>query len=213
MRRLAAALVLALPLAACSTHKAYLNPQFGSTTSAHRQVAILPFDVTISRVRLPKNLTPEDVDKMEREESLAVQGQLQTQLLQRAHQYTVQFQDVSRTNVLLAQAGLTGDSLHTRTKDEIAKLLGVDAVISGKIQRSKPMATGTAIVLRVLFGNFAPGNTNEVGVDLQLHNATDGSLLWNFNHTFGGSIGSSPERLGEALMGSIARHLPYRRET
>src|SRR4028119_475727 len=62
MRRLAMALVLALPLAACSTHKAYLNPQFGSTTSAHQQVAILPFDVTISRVRLPKNLTPVDGD-------------------------------------------------------------------------------------------------------------------------------------------------------
>ncbi len=141
MRRLAVALVLALPLAGCSTHQAYLNPQFGSTTSAHRQVAILPFDVTISRERLPKNLTSEDLTRMEREEGLAIQGQLHTQLLRRSAQYTVQFQDVARTNVMLERAGLTGDSLDTRTQDEIAKLLGVDAVISGKIRRSKPMAT------------------------------------------------------------------------
>jgi hypothetical protein len=204
-----APLVLILP--GCATHQAYLNPQFGATTSAHRTVAILPFHVTISRERLPKNLSAEDVARMEREEAFAVQTQLHTQLLRRADQYTVQFQDPSRTNVMLERAGVTYDSLGARTKDELAKLLGVDAVISGNVRRRKPMATGTAIALGVLFGGAFMGNTNEVGVDLQLHNGQDGALLWNFSHKFGGSIGSSPERLAEAMMGSIARRLPYRK--
>jgi hypothetical protein len=211
MRRPAVAVLVALSLSGCATHQAYLNPQFGTATAAHHTVAILPFQVTISRERLPKNLTSEDVARMEREEGFAVQTQLQTQLLRRSEQYTVQFQDVSRTNVLLERAGLTYDSLNTHTMDEIAKLLGVDAVISGHVHRSKPMATGTAIALGVLFGGMFMGNTNEVGVDLQLHNGQDGALLWTFSHKFGGSIGSNPERLAEAMMGSIAKRLPYRR--
>ncbi|MFL5542380.1 MAG: hypothetical protein ACJ8J0_25560 [Longimicrobiaceae bacterium] len=202
---------MALSLSGCATHQAYLNPQFASTTAAHRTVAILPFHVTISRERLPRNLTPEDVSRMEHEEAFAVQGQLYTQLLRRADRYTVQFQDVARTNVLLERAGITYDSLGARTPDEMAKLLGVDAVISGQVRRRKPMATGTAIALGVLFGGAFMGNTNEVGVDLQLHNGEDGALLWNFSHKFGGSIGSSPERLAEAMMSSIARRLPYRK--
>jgi hypothetical protein len=211
MRRTAVALLAAVSLSGCATHQAYLNPQFGSTTSAHRTVAILPFHVTISRERLPKNLSAEDVARMEREEGFAVQNQLQTQLLRRSAQYTVQFQDISRTNVLLERAGLTYDSLGTKTMDEIAKLLEVDAVISGRITRSKPMATGTAIAMGVLFGGMFMGNTNRVGVNLELHNGSDGALLWTFAHSFGGSIGSSPEGLAQAMMSSIARHLPYRR--
>lgn len=211
MRRLAVAVVLALPLAGCSTHQVYLSPEFGTATSSHQQVAILPFHVTISRERLPRNLTADDVARMEREEGLAVQTQLYTQLLRRSDRYTVAFQDVTRTNVLLERAGLNYDNMHARTREEIAQVLGVDAVISGRIQRSKPMATGTAIALGVLFGGAFMGNTNEVGVDLQLHNAANGAVLWTFSHKFGGSVGSSPERLAEAMMGSIARRLPYQR--
>lgn len=211
MRRLAVAFLLTLPLAGCATHQAYLNPQFGATTSAHRTVAILPFHVTISRERLARHLTPEDVARMEKEEGFAVQTQLHTQLLRRSDRYTVEFQDVARTNVLLERAGLNYDNLQSRTKEEIAQALGVNAVISGRIQRSKPMATGTAIAMGVLFGGLFMGNTNEVGVDLQLHDATNGALLWTFAHKFGGSIGSSPERLAEAMMGSVARRFPYQR--
>lgn len=211
MRKPAVLLLAALSLSGCATHQAYLNPQFGATTAAHHTVAILPFHVAISRVRMPKSLTAADLDRMEHEEGLAVQTQLQMQLLRRSERYTVQFQDVARTNALLARAGLTVDSLDSRTMEDIAKLLEVDAVISGRIERSKPMATGTAIALGVLFGAAFMGNTNRVGVNLQLHNGQDGALLWTFAHHFGGSIGSSPEGLAEAMMGSIAKRLPYRR--
>ena len=211
MRRLAAAVLLVLPLAACSTHKMYTSPQFSTVAADHRTVAVLPFYVSISRERLPRNLTPDDISRMEREESVAVQGQLYTNLLRRSDRYTVEFQDVARTNALLEQAGLTYDSLPGRTREQVAEVLGVDAVISGRIHRSKPMATGTAIALGVLFGGAFMGNTNEVSVDLQLHDGEAGMLLWNFSHKFGGTIGSTPERLAEAMMGPIARRFPYQR--
>lgn len=198
-----------LPLAACSTHKAYLNPQFSAVAAPHKEIAVLPFAVTISRERLPRHITPEEILKMEREEGRAVQVQLHQQLLQRSREYTVAFQDVARTNALLAQAGLQQDSLQTRTREEIARILGVDGIVSGTISRSKPMATGTAIALAVLFGGAFMGPTNQVSVDLSLHNGADGILLWTFSNKYSGSLGSTPERLAEAMVGSIARRLPY----
>jgi hypothetical protein len=41
----------------------------------------------------------------------------------------VSFQDVEKTNILLKKAGIA-DKLDEMTKDEVAKALGVDAVIS-----------------------------------------------------------------------------------
>lgn len=209
MRRLTMAILLTLPLAACSTHKVYLSPEFTPATATHRQIAVLPLQVSISRERLPKNLKPEDVERMEREEGLAMQAQLYNQLLRRSDRYTVAFQDVTRTNVLLERAGLNVDNLKTRTPDELARTLEVDAVISGRIQRSKPMAAGTAIALGVLLGPAFMGNTNQVNVDLELHNGSDGKVLWTYSDHFGGTIGSSPDKLADALMVGVARRFPY----
>jgi hypothetical protein len=209
MRKFAMAVLLALPLTACTTHEVYLHPQFIPTTATHREVAVLPLQVSISRDRLPKNLKPEDVERMEREEGLAMQAELYNQLLRRSDRYTVAFQDVTRTNVLLERAGLTIDNLNTRTPDELARSLEVDAVISGRIHRSKPMAAGTAIALGVLLGPAFMGNTNQVSVDLQLHNGSDGELLWTYSDHFGGSIGSSPDKLADALIVGVARRFPY----
>lgn len=210
MRRLAAAVLFVLPLAACTTHEVYLNPQFREATASHQQVAVLPFQVTIARQRLPKNLTEENITRMEREEGTEVQMQLYTQLLRRADRYTVTFQDVARTNVLLERAGLTYETLPSHTKEEITQVLGVDALITGYIQRSKPMSMGASLALGMLLGPAFMGNTNEVAVNLQVHNGGDGTLLWTFADTFGGNIVSNPDKLAGALMTSIARQFPYR---
>lgn len=43
--------------------------------------------------------------------------------------YTVKFQDVSKTNSLLKDAGISYADLRDKSKESLAKLLGVDAVI------------------------------------------------------------------------------------
>ena len=42
--------------------------------------------------------------------------------------------------------------LDSYTKDEIAQILGVDAVISGQIHRDKPMKAGAAVALAIFTG-------------------------------------------------------------
>src|SRR5262249_19600753 len=108
----------------------YLNPRFAELARDHKQLAILPFKVSIDLKHLPKNMTADMVRQSEKDEGLEFQKQLYSRLLQKSTDegYTVGFQDVDQTNALLSKAGFSPDSLGGHTKDEIAKTLGVDAL-------------------------------------------------------------------------------------
>ncbi len=110
----------------------------------------------------------------------------------------------------MAQYGITSDNISSYTKSDIAHKLGVDAVISGTIRRSKPMSSGSAIALGVLFGAW--GSTNRVDITINLHDGSNNVLLWKYDHQASGTIGSSPEELAKSLMNSISKQFPYRKE-
>ena len=150
-------------------------------------------------------------EKAELEESVAFQQQLYMRFLERHKkgEYTVDFQDVDKTNALLTQAGITSKNLGSYTKEELRKILGVDALISGTIHRSQPMSTGTAIVVGVLFGAW--GSTNKVDVAMNIHDAATGDLLWKYEHQASGSVGSSSEKLAASLMKNVSKKFPYKR--
>ena len=93
-------------------------------------------------------------------------------------------------------------------KSAICKLLGVDAVISGAVYREKPMSTGLAVGLGILFGAW--GSTNKVNANLNIHESTQGNLVWSYDHEASGSVGSSAEKLAESLMKSVSKKFPYK---
>ena len=98
------------------------------------------------------------------------------------------------------------EELRTALKEDLAKILGVDAVISGKIQREKPMSEGAAIALGVLIGFW--GSTNKVNIDLTIHDGATGELFWKYTHQISGSVGSSSEQLVKSFTRKIARNFP-----
>ena len=128
-------------LAACGP-TIYKAQDFATSTANHKIVALLPADVTIQlRPNERKKTTPEQLRETERKTGETIQDKMYSWFLKRSgkFKYTVTFQDVSRTNALLSQAGITYETINTKTKDELAKLLGVDAVISTKASMQKPM--------------------------------------------------------------------------
>ncbi len=197
---------------ACSTATIYTKPEFTTITDTHKSVAILPFIVNIDSKHQSKEFTLEVAKKSERDEALMFQQQIYSQFLKRQAQgkYTVEFQDADHTNTLLAQSGITYENISSYTKSDIAHKLGVDAVISGTIRRSKPISSGSAIALGVLFGTW--GSTNRVDITINLHNGSNNDLLWKYDHQASGSIGSSPEELAKSLMNSISKKFPYQKE-
>lgn len=199
-------IVLLFVFSSCAS--IYTSPEFSQVRRSHETVAILPFDVSIKAKRLPKGMTYEMLKEQEKDEAYVVQSTCYSIFLKRMHDYSVKFQDVDKTNALLAKHGIDYEKLRETSKDEIAEILGVDAVISGKVSRSQPMSVAGAIAVGVLLGAAAP--TNEVIVDFTIHNGIDSNLLWKYNHKVSGGLGSSSERLAEALMKSVSKKFPYK---
>ncbi len=191
--------------------KTYTTPGFEQFRQNHRTVAILPFQVNIDPKKLPKDFTPEMAKESEREEAYNIQQQLYMRFLERQKkdEYTITFQDVDKTVALLGKKGITNANIAVYTKTELRDILGVDALISGSINRTRPMSTGTAIALGLLVGFW--GNTNKVDVNLSIHDGASGDLMWKYEHKASGSVGSSSEELAKSLMKSISKKFPYKR--
>lgn len=195
-----------LLLTGCAT--VYTAEDFSTYQSQHKTTAILPYSVQIELKKLPEGVTQADLAKMEMDEGYVFQKVLYSQFLEQYSKgrYTVEFQDVDKTNTLLTRGGVNFDNMSSYTKDELATLLGVDSLISGNIRRDKPMSTGAAIASTLFFGF---GSTNKVHVNMAVHDGATGNLLWSYDHEASGGLGSSPEGLAKSLMDNISKKFPY----
>jgi len=152
-------------------------------------------------------MTIEMLKEMEKDEGFGTQALFYSRFLRNEANFNVSFQDVDKTNAVLAKNKLDFETLRTTDKEELARLLGVDAIISGKIQREKPMSEAAAIAVGVLIGFW--GATNKVNIDLTIHDGASGKLFWKYTHQLSGSVGSSSEQIVKAFTRKIARNFPY----
>lgn len=205
------AAAMIVPIIGCNTPKTYLAGGFENYQSAHRLVAILPFQVTIDPKKLPKDFSLEMAKEAEKDEAYNFQQQLYLRFLEKQEkgEYTVKFQDVDDTNARLGKAGINNENLANYTKAELKNILEVDALIAGTISRERPMSTGAAVVIGAIFGVW--GSTNKVNVGLNIHDASTGDLVWKYEHEASGSVGSSSEELAKSLMKSISKKFPYKK--
>ena len=89
--------------------------------------------------------------------------------------YTVSFQDIEKTNVLLKQAGVY-ESVDKILPDSLCKILGVDAVIKSSWSYSKTGSEAGAIASVVLLG-VAKGTASGQLV-MQIYDGKSGEMVW-----------------------------------
>lgn len=206
---LSAVLFLALLCTSCGP-SIYLANDFRSYAPNHKTVAILPADVTISmRPNQARNTSAEQMRTLQQQTALDFQSRIYAWLLRRQQQsrYTVDFQDVATTNALLRKANLTDQDMRTLAPQDLAKALGVDAVLTTSVRTSKPMSDGAAVAVGLLVGAW--GATNQANITVDIHEAAGGKLLWKYDYVAAGSVGSSPEGMVNALMRNASRKFPY----
>jgi hypothetical protein len=189
----------------------YQSKDLPSAVRTHKTVAILPAQVTVKlRPNEAKRMTADQLEDLQERTALDIQDKMHGWLLNRSDRfhYSVSFQDVSRTNARLREAGMDVGDLSASDRGEIAKALGVDAVIQSRLVMDKPMSDGAAVAIGLLVGAW--GSTNNVQSTINIHDGTSGNLLWKYDYQASGSVGSSTQGLVDALMRNATRHFPYK---
>ena len=188
----------------------YLAQDFRTYAPTHKVVAILPASVSIGmRPNQARNTSAEQLRTIQQQSALDFQSRIYAWLLRRQQQqhYTVDFQDAALTNSILRKANLTEQDMRTQSPQDLAKLLGVDAVLTTSVTTTKPMSDGAAVALGVLVGAWAA--TNQANITVNINDGSTGKLLWKYDFVAAGSLGSSPENMVNALMRNASRKFPY----
>jgi hypothetical protein len=209
MKKLLAISFAILGLTACGPH-IYKSQNFEGALAKHKTVAILPAEVTmLLRPNESKKMTPEQISEMAQKTGYDIQDKMQSWLLRRSDKfhYTVTFQDVTRTNARLKDAGIKYADLREKDRAEIAKILGVDAVMQSRVKMDKPMSDGAALAVGLLVGAW--GATNNVQTSININDGKSGDILWTYDYQAQGSVGSSSQNLVDALMRNASRKFPY----
>ena len=184
-------------------------PDFKDSLEKHRVVAILPFKATIAYKRMPKGFNLEGNNLEEKKLGVSMQQGMYTYLLRKGGKYTVTFQDVERTNILLKQAGVF-ENLDMMLPDSLAKILKVDAIIKCSYAYEKTGSEGGAIAKAILLGGG--GKTGSGALVMQINQGNSGELMWRFYKEMNENFSSSANEVMERMMRKVSRNFPYEKD-
>jgi hypothetical protein len=204
MRNLKLLFLAAITLIMSSCASVYHSPNAKQISSNHQKIAVIPPTVSIAA---RKRVDAAALQEQQETESLNFQKDMYSWLLTRKRRNKMQLNilDIETTNAKLAKAGYFNSQI--MTPNEIAELLEVDAILTSNYALSKPISEGAAVAISILAGVDAP--TNEARVTLEIHDKETKDMIWNYNHTLSGSIGTSSGNLVNALMRNASRKMPY----
>lgn len=218
--------VLVVSLAACGTHRnVYKSSDFEAKAYKHRTVAILPLKITQTG-HVSKKETTESIEAANEKWGYVFQESLLSYALRHTShnkkEPMISFQGTQQTNALLKEAGLDIDAMYSKTPEELAALLKVDAVIMTTLERDKNFSDGVAYglaagraVLNVLsrtapIGTGMYTNSSDINLNAYLYDGRDGKMLWKTFRKGGTDLPADVNGLVEHYSNWVARKLPYR---
>ena len=145
------------------------HPEFDEIAKNHKIIGIIPFKTSISlRPKQMKDITPEQLERMEKSEGESIQSAMYSWFLKRKKRgkLSVNIQNPATTNAKLKKAGITFENYETFTPDELAKILEIDSIIMGTFETNKPMSEGAFVALGLLIGFW--GTTNTATINLSI---------------------------------------------
>jgi hypothetical protein len=218
-------LVICLSLAACGTNRVvYQSPDFKEKAARHQTIAILPFHI-VQTGHVGKNENRETIKESNEKWGYAFQESLQASALKYTSRnrkgQPVSFQAIQKTNAFLKEGGLTIDDLYSKKPEDVAKLLGVDAVLMTTVENDKNFSDGVAYaaaagraIINVISkngsGNTLGVNASDINMNSYLYDAADSKLLWKTYRQGGTDLPSNVDGLVEYYSNWIAKKLPYK---
>ena len=200
-----------LPNEAAAQTQLYELQGFRELALTHSTIAILPFKGAAFASPL-QSMMQDDAD-IRREadlRGLEMQATLESWFLKRSERgkFLVQVQPTTETNAILNDNDVTLDNLIERTPQEVAKLLGVDAIVTGTVQARQPSMLMAATVAWMTQGG---SNVNSYAMlDLEVYDTEYGELQCNYRKRILRSPLVGESRLLHILARKTSRCIAYK---
>lgn len=202
---------IGLPNKAAAQTQLYELQGFRELALTHTTIAILPFKGA-AFVSPLQSMMQDDAD-IRREadlRGLEMQATLESWFLKRSERgkFIVQVQPTTETNAILNDNDVTLDNLTERTPQEVAKLLGVDAIVTGTVQARQPSMLMAAAVSWMTQGG---SNVNSYAMlDLEVYDTEYGELQCNYRKRILRSPLVGESRLLHILARKTSRRIAYK---
>lgn len=189
----------------------------------HQTIAIIPVNVQITDHKLVKNKKsdPDKIYEAEKELETAIQYSFYKRLLwlkERDKLKDIQIQDIEITNKLLFKHGVENmDDLTQLPQNEIANMLGVDAIFWCHAKIDQVMSKGAAMAISFLnsnrvspYGRTSPP-TDYCDITIRLYDGENGQEIWDRSAGKENSLGlrKSIRVIEELLKERLTTGFPY----
>lgn len=206
---------------------AYVVSDFESKTASHKTIAILPFEMSFTGVK-PEKLSEADLIEIGEAESKAFMISFYNELLASTKggkkPIRVDVQHFDRTLNILKGHKMNMHDAWTEDPVVLAEVLGVDAVVKGRIQKNRLMSDlasyGIDLGMRILnvLTDYSVlfwlpsdlSKSNEVKTSYSLVN-TDGSVIWSIAFDEDADWSKPANELIDELNRKAAKQFPYRK--
>jgi len=183
----------------------FVIPNLKEKLANHNSIAILPIKSIIRYKNVPKDYNAELNKEKENKMSFELQSSMYNYLIVSKDYYSVQIQNIDSTNFILKENKMI-DSITQYKPQDVAKVLGVDAVIFSNYTYTKLGSEFGAIVSELLIGG---GKVASCQLNMDIINGFDGEVLWGFSKTMNQDNLSSPEAIIRRMMSKVERNFPY----
>ena len=209
-------LIIFIPLffGSCSTAKIYTRPDAISSTMRHQTLAILPPRV---HIEAKKKDNPENREAQEMAETVNAQNEIYSRFLRfvQSGNIRLEIQPIERTNAKFLETGYPFDM----APEELANMLGVDAVLYTDCIFASVNNVGTGIAYAIIFFPYgtawgimmATMPTNSADINMKLYDGSTGNLLYSYNNKFSG-LNTKYIALVDLATKKIVKKMPYYRK-
>ncbi len=218
-------IALSIILFVSCSRKHYVSSYFEQQTAHHRLIAVLPAEMIFTGVQ-PKDVSAEDIEKIEETESRMFQNYLFNSILRNANSnryYTaIGVQDISTTQKLLEDNDISIRESWKEDDKKLAKLLGVDAIVRMRIQKKRYMSDlasmGVSMGRQVLYrvgnaANFPVPNVSNKTNDIyaSCHIVSNNQTLWSNDYRGASDYNRSSEIVIDNITDNFGRNFPYKK--
>jgi hypothetical protein len=190
------------------------HPEFTALAPSVRTVAIVPFGYATQ----DEDGAIDTASAARVAESVRRSAALHLLQRQQAGGLTVTLQSVEETDGRIADAGLRPAATVEMPADELATVLGVDAVLRGSItaydvpDAATEVARGAAsLLVGGLVGGLIAPKGGKLSCTFTLHDARSGTRMWSLDQTSHAGAFKSPDAMLAQSGSAMANHFPFRR--